>query len=366
MRGTRSLVVAATAGLAVAGAVVPASADTQSGRIDRGIVQQSLDRMAADGALGVQVRIGDRGHEFTARSGKAQLDRPDPVPLNGRFRAGSITKTFVSTVVLQLVGEGKIVLDVPVARYLPGLLPDGDRITVRQLLQHTSGLYNYTNALPRDPAGQLAIRYKHWEPEEVIALATAHPLDFEPGTSWNYSNTNYAVAGLVIRKVTGRTWGEEVKRRVLYPLGLTGTSVPGDQVTIPGPHAHGYVGAGDQVVDITELNASVAGAAGQLISTTADLGRFIDALVGGRLLKPAQQAELLKTTEASPEYGLGVDVFTLDCGTTVIGHNGGIAGYLTTMYTSSDRKAKLLASVNTAPRPGELDGEQDLFDEVFC
>ena len=210
--GKRGIALAAAVGLAVVGiggtAVAEPSVDQadRGERVDRQVVQRALDDMARTGAQGVQVRINDGRREFTARSGTAQVDSPSPVPTDGRFRVGSITKTFVSTVVLQLVGEGKVELDAPVQRYLPGLLPHGDRITVRNVLQHTSGLYNYTAALPLDPDGLLTIRYKTWTPAELVALSTARPLDFEPGTEWRYSNTNYVMAGCWWRRSpAGRT-----------------------------------------------------------------------------------------------------------------------------------------------------------------
>ncbi|MEO6086425.1 MAG: serine hydrolase domain-containing protein [Umezawaea sp.] len=251
--GVLGAVVGLTA-LAVGGT---ATADTDTAeRIDRGVVQRAIDKVAQNGAAGVQVRVTDGRRGFTARSGIAEWGGDRPVPPDGRFRIGSIKKVFVSTVVLQLVGEGKVDLDAPVARYLLGLLPDGDRITVRMLLQHTSGLYNYTNGLPLDPASFETIRYKHWEPEELVALATAKPLDFPPGTKWSYSNTNYIVAGMLVEKITGKPYAQAVERRVLQPLRLRDTSVPGDRVAVPGPHAHGYYKVGDQVVDITRLNPS--------------------------------------------------------------------------------------------------------------
>jgi D-alanyl-D-alanine carboxypeptidase len=366
--GKRGIALAAVVSLAAMGIGGTAVAEPgQAGRIDRGIVQAALDKLTSEGgAAGVQVRVTDGRHEFTARSGVAVIDTDRPVPLDGRFRVGSITKTFVSTVVLQLVGEGRVGLDDPVERYLPGLLPDGDKITVRMLLQHTSGLYNFTQALPLDPAGFEAIRYKHWEPEELVALATAKPLDFPPGTSWSYSNTGYVVAGLLIEKVTKRPYAAAVQQRVLRPLGLDDTVVPGDRTGLPGPHAHGYWSLGDQVVDITKLNPSVAYSAGEMISTTADLDRFIDALLDGRLLKPAQRAELTKTLPFTDGYGLGITSSQTPCGTTVWGHDGGIPGYVSFLASTEDTKTRLAGSVTTAPNDGTGAGFAELMAEVFC
>ncbi|MFD7657111.1 serine hydrolase domain-containing protein [Actinosynnema sp. NPDC059797] len=363
MKVKRGIALAAAVGLAVVGAGGTAVAAPGGDRVDREVVQRALDEMAATGAQGTQFRVVDGRREFTARSGTARVGSPRPVPVDGRFRIGSITKTFVSTVVLQLVGEGRVELDAPVSRYLPGLLPDGDRITVRHVLQHTSGLYNYTEALPLDPAEFESIRYKTWTPAELVALSTARPLDFEPGTDWSYSNTNYVVAGLLIEKVTGKPYGRSVEQRVLRPLGLRDTSVPGTRVEVPGPHAHGYVRVNGQVVDITELNPSVAWAAGEMISTTADLERFIDALLDGRLLRPAQQRELLTTVEG---YGLGIESTELPCGVTTWGHGGGIPGYSSVLMSTPDTRTRLAGSVTSAPDPGPVNGAEELLNEVFC
>ncbi len=365
--GKRIGVLGAVVGLAALAVGGTATADTATAeRIDRDVVQRAVDEVARNGAAGVQVRITDGRRGFTARAGVAEWGGDRPVPTDGRYRVGSITKVFVSTVVLQLVGEGKVDLDAPVSRYLPGLLPDGDRITVRMVLQHTSGLYNFTGGLPLDPAGFEAIRYEHWEPRELVAVATAQPLDFPPGTRWSYSNTNYVVAGLLIEEITGKPYARAVERRVLQPLGLRDTSVPGDRVGVPGPHAHGYVKVGDRVVDITRINPSVAHAAGEMISTTADLDRFIAAVAKGELLKPAQAAEMKKTTDVSPGYGLGLEQERLPCGATVIGHGGGIPGYSSLMLASQDGRVRLDASFTSSPDGGSGEGVDDLIAEVFC
>lgn len=363
----RGIALAAVVGMAALGIGGTAVAEPveAAGRIDRGVVQAALDELTTEGgAAGAQVRVTDGWDRFTARSGVAEIGKDKPVPLDGRFRIGSITKTFVSTVVLQLVGEGRVGLDEPVGAYLPGLVPDG--ITVRHLLQHTSGLHNYTQSLPLDPAGFETIRYQHWEPRELVAIATAKPLDFPPGTAWNYSNTNYVVAGLLVEEVTGRPYAEAVEKRVLRPLGLRSTSVPGDRVGVTGPHAHGYYQVDGKDVDVTRLNPSVAYAAGEMISTTADLDRFLDALLDGRLLAPAQLAELTRTTPVSGGYGLGIEATQLPCGVTVYGHGGGIPGYSSYLGGTRDTKTRLAGSFTSAPAGGTGAGLAELLNEVFC
>ncbi|MEU4801748.1 serine hydrolase domain-containing protein [Actinosynnema sp. NPDC023587] len=365
----RGIAVAAVAGLAALGMGGAAVAEPAAagGGIDRRAVQRAVDRMAgAGGAAGVQVRVVDGRQQFTARAGVAEWGTTRPVPVDGRFRVGSITKTFVSTVVLQLVGEGRVGLDEPVGGYLPGLLPDGDRITVRMLLQHTSGLFDYTTALPLDPAGFETIRFKRWTPQEIVSIATSKPLNFAPGTSFGYSNSNYAVAGLLIEEITGKPYGDAVSQRILRPLGLRDTSVPGHRHAIPGPHAHGYYAVAGEVVDVTRLNPSVAYGSGDIISSTADLDRFVDALLDGRLLKPAQRAELTRTLPFSQGYGLGFMRTELPCGVTVYGHSGGIPGYSSFTGSTEDTGTRLQGSFTHSPVGGDGEGMDELLDEVFC
>ena len=354
------LVAALTAATLLATAGVASAAPASAGQGQ--VVQQILDKLTTSGgALGTQARATGLG---TFRSGVATRDSRKPVPQNGTFRIGSVTKPFVSTVVLQLAGEGKVDLDAPVGRYLPGLI-DG-RITVRQLLQHTSGLYDYTEALPLDPAGFPSIRYKTWDSRELVAISVARPLGFEPGTQHSYSNTNYVVAGLLIEKITGRPYARAVEQRILKPLRLNDTSLPGNRVDVPGPHAHGYFpDAAGKPVDVTRLNPSWGGAAGEMISTTRDLDTFLAALLGGKLLRPSQQQELTRTTAASPDYGLGVSVTPLSCGTTVYGHDGSIHGYAAMMVGTSAKRLELSVTESaTAGDPG--DGYFKLLDTVFC
>ncbi|WP_394615751.1 serine hydrolase domain-containing protein [Lentzea sp. JNUCC 0626] len=335
-------------------------------QVDRRIVQEGLDELVAVGvATGTQAHVTDGRTRFSARSGTAETTSPRPVPFNGRFRAGSITKTFTSTVVLQLAGEGKIELDAQVDRYLPGLVDQ--RITVRQLLQMTAGLFNYTNALKFDPQGFEPDRFKSWTPEQLVAISTAQPLDFEPGTKWNYSNTNYVVLGLLIEKVTGRSYERAVEQRVLRPLRLNETRFPGDDVEIRGPHAHSYGIVDGRTVDTTRFNPSVFWGAGDVITTTRDLDTFYGALLTGKLLKPAQQAELTKTTAVSTDYGLGIFVDKAPCGTTIIGHSGGVPGYSSFAFSTPDLKRRVELSISAGIGTGDPNPAfGKLINEIFC
>ncbi|SDJ87269.1 D-alanyl-D-alanine carboxypeptidase [Lentzea albidocapillata subsp. violacea] len=352
------LVAALTAATLLATAGVASAAPAR-----QGAVQEIIDQLTkSGGALGIQARINGRD---TVRSGIAELGSRKPVPHNGTFRIGSVTKPFVSTVVLQLAGEGKLGLDAPVSRHLPGLVDH--RITVRQLLQHTSGLHNYTDSMPLDPAGFPSIRFRTWTPQELLAFSTSKPLDFEPGTRWSYSNTNYVVAGLLVEKITGRPFQQEVEQRILKPLRLKDTVLPGNSVEVPGPHAHGYFpDASGKPVDVTRLNPSWGWAAGEMISTTRDLDTFLTALLAGKLLKPMQQKELTKTSAVSPDYGLGVAVASLPCGTKIYGHDGQIHGYGTMMVGSPNGKRLELSITEAAGGGTPGDGYRRLLDQVFC
>ncbi|MFD8690915.1 serine hydrolase domain-containing protein [Streptomyces sp. NPDC059651] len=324
----------------------------------------------ADGAPGALVATRDGRGSSVLTSGVADVGSRASVRGDSRFRIGSMTKPFVATVVLQLVGQGCVDLDAPVERYLPGVVRghgnDGRVITVRMLLQHTSGLPDYLDHL--DPRDILGDPLAHHDTRDLVNLALAHPPTFEetgakPGSEWHYSNTNYLLAGMLIEKVTGHAYGEEIRRRVIEPLGLHDTSVPGDATSIPGPHPRGYVRPGEDapLVDITAFNPSVAGASGEMISSGADLNRFLDALVRGKLLRPAQLKEMMTTRPTGGDddraYGLGLESRTLRCGGGLYwGHGGDVFGYQTAGGATADgRQATVMTNVD----PGGPDAQDD-------
>jgi D-alanyl-D-alanine carboxypeptidase len=353
LRSGAAAAVAVVTGAATTPAVAAPPTSGKRSRVpDAAALQAALDAMADGAASGVMAEVRDPDWVWRGASGVAKLGTSRPVPVNGRFRVGSVTKSFVATVLLQLVGERRLALADPVDRWLPGVLPDGDQITVRHLLQHTSGVFNYTDRLselyPTVP-DLVASRYRTWRPNELLALTTGQPPLFEPGTSWSYSNTNYILLGLIVRRVTGNDYATEVRRRILLPLGLHDTEVPGTNPFIAGPHSHGYLPLerdGSLIpVDITVLNPSVAWAAGEMLSTTNDLNRFYGALNGGRLLRPALLAQM-RTSFLSADYGLGLQTLTLPGGITLWGHTGGIFGYLTVAMSTADGRRQLTASVN--------------------
>jgi D-alanyl-D-alanine carboxypeptidase len=272
------------------------------------------------------------------------------MPTTERIRIGSSTKTFTATVVLQLVGEHRIALDAPIARYLPGVVDrggyDGRKITVRQLLQHTSGLPDHVDALNWDDIESL--RYRHFTDRELVDLALGLP---PPAAAWSYSTTNYILAGMIVEKVTGHRIEDEVTRRIIGPLGLRDTYWPGDSPRIRGPHPRGYLDGRD----VTDFNMSFGGAGGALVSTLDDEDRFFRALLSGRLLPPAQLAEMVRTVPADPDrvwpgarYGLGLISTPLPCGGVFWGHGGTTPGFHTFGGVTPDGRGAQLV-VNDEP-----------------
>ncbi|MBW4718596.1 beta-lactamase family protein [Saccharothrix sp. SC076] len=331
-------------------------------------LQQDADRLLGYGAPGVLVRLDTPDRAYRVRGGVGDRVAGTPVPWGARFRIGSLTKTFVATAVLQLVGEGRLSLDDAVANLLPGVVTgghDGGRVTLRQLLQHTSGIADYTRRLDdlETREGFQRHRFRHLVPRDLVGLAMTLPPDFAPGTDWGYSNTNYVLAGMILEEVTGRRWREEVHARVLAPLGLRNTSTPGAVPVLPPPHARGYhrFAAGEPEVDVTVMNPSWADAAGEIVSTAEDVNRFLRALVRGELLAPAQLAEMRTTVPArrfeavwpGVRYGLGLLWIPNSCGGSWA-HGGDIHGFRTRNGVSPDGSRSVVVSLNTdnPARPG--------------
>jgi D-alanyl-D-alanine carboxypeptidase len=330
-----------------------AAAAHRPGVADHAAWHKALDDLVTAGVPGVTAEVHDAHGTWTGTSGKGDLDHRQLPPADGRFRAGSNTKTFVATTVLQLVAEKKVRLDAPIEHYLPHLVPNGQHITVRQLLSHRSGLFNYTDSLWGGSLEQMyTSRFRIWTPKELLAEAFRHAPYFAPGTAGHYSNTNYIVLGMLIEKVTGKSAEQEITDRILKPLGLRHTSFPDNSVRILGPHAHGYIrmnGPGSPLIDVTEENMSAASTAGSLISTTHDLNRFFSALIGGKLLPPAllHAMQDVKPLPGQSPYGLGLDRVTNPAYGTAYGHTGGTLGYTTYSYTTADHSRQVTFSLNT-------------------
>ncbi|MFB6752949.1 serine hydrolase domain-containing protein [Streptomyces sp. NPDC056353] len=362
--------VALSAALAAPAVAVPATDGHD-------VTRRALKAAVADGVPGVTATARDGHRTWSRTEGVGDLGTGEPRSERDRYRVGSITKTFVATVVLQLEAEGRLSLDDTVDEWLPGVVEGngnhGDRITLRQLLNHTSGIYNYTadeefarTHFARD--GFLEHRYDTVTPRQLVAIATAHEPDFAPGTDWRYSNTNYILAGMVIEEATGRPYAEEVRRRIIDPLKLRATSVPGTRVSLPRPSSRAYSKLAESATgptyDVTRLNPSMAGSAGEMISDSADLNRFYTALLRGRLLPAKQLAEMTTTVPAMPgaSYGLGLIKRELDCGVTVWGHGGGIHGSSSEAVTTRDGRHALAFNFN-----GDWSGDSDAVIEAeFC
>ncbi|MFI6051245.1 serine hydrolase domain-containing protein [Streptomyces violascens] len=344
---------------------------------DHRATQRAMDAAVAAGVPGVIGVAEDGRGRWTGEAGVADTRTGRERRAQDTFRVGSLTKTFVSTVLLQLEAEGRLSLDDSVDTWLPGLVRgngnDGRAITLRQLLNHTSGIYNYT----ADPDFQRLIfgpgffehRYDTWTPERLVRTALAHRPDFAPGTSWKYSNTNYILAGMVIQKVTGRSYAQEAERRILRPLNLRSTSFPGTDARMPQPSGRAYStlgGTPDRVYDVTELNPSAAGSAGEVVSDSLDLNRFYRALLGGKLLPPRQLAEMTTTVPSNEipnaSYGLGLMKVTLSCGTEVWGHSGGIHGSTSQAVVTKDAGHSLAFNFN-----GDWTGDSTkVIEAEFC
>jgi D-alanyl-D-alanine carboxypeptidase len=329
----------------------------------QGTLQRDVDAVHAAGVVGVLAEVVDHGHSTTARAGVARLGRNEPVPFDGRFRTGSVTKTFMATLVLQLVGQGKLTLDDTVEKWLPGVIRgngnDGRNISVRELLNHTSGLFDYTSDASfgqtlLTPDAFLANRFRHYTPRDLINIALSHAPVFAPGTGYAYASTNYIVAGEIIKAVTGKTWDVELRQRILEPLHLGDTVAPGDNPLILGPHLDGYhIYTSDPAqrayTDTTVDDMTWAGAAGALVTTTADVNRFYSALLSGRILRPAQLAEMKSASAAAPpSVGLGIGHQTLDCGTEMWGHTGQVMGYSTYVFSTGDGSRSVVLAMATS------------------
>ncbi|MEV4391093.1 serine hydrolase domain-containing protein [Nonomuraea sp. NPDC049607] len=325
---------------------------------ERPELQKIIQEIVDSGFVGMQLRVNDERGEWVGSAGVRELGDLAEPPTNGRFRVGSVTKTFTAALALSLVADGTIALDDLVDDHLPEYGLDR-RITVRMLLQHTSGVFNFTGEYYEDGTVVPGIvwsgkewvddRFRTYQPEELVRLALSKPARFEPGTDWSYSNTNYVLVRLLIEKVTGRPFAEEMRRRVLEPLGLKDTVVPGTDTEIAGPHAHAYYryeeDGQEKTVDVTRQNPSWISTGGDMISTTKDLHAFISGLLGGRLLPSHLLAEM---RDVHPKVGYGLGLFVQDTGTgggTVITHNGGIAGSAALMYSTPDGGTTLTASV---------------------
>ena len=375
---TAALTAATAMALAAALAVPAVAAGPVAAPGGHDATKRAVRAAVADGVPGVTVTVR-RGHgTWAATAGVGNLETGKPRSARDHYRIASITKTFVATVVLQLEAEGRLSLDDTVDTWLPGLVRgndhDGRRVTIRQLLNHTSGIFDYLE----DPGfqqtymtadGFMKHRFDEAAPEELLAIAMKNRPYFEPGASFAYSNTNYLLAARVIEKATGNDYGDEIDRRIIAPLHLTSTSVPTSRVTLPRPGSRAYSKLArtdtGPTYDVTELNPRLAYGSGQMVSSSADLTRFYSALLGGRLLPPEQLKKMKTTVGSSREtsrYGLGLVDRKLTCGVHVWGHDGGISGSNSDAVTSENGRHSLAVNFN-----GDWSGSTDAVIEAeFC
>ncbi|MFD3806193.1 serine hydrolase domain-containing protein [Streptomyces sp. NPDC058619] len=317
--------------------------------------------MAEAKVPGVLVSLSAPGKgEYVRAFGVADKATGAPMATDLFMRMGSETKTFTVTALLQLVDDGRVGLDDPIGTYVSGV-PNGDRITLRELAGMRSGLFNYSDdeaffkALTSDPRG-------NFSPRELLAFSFSHPVQFEPGAQFQYCNTNLILLGLVVEKVTGTPLAEYVNKEVVGPAGLKHTLFPRG-AEFPSPHAHGYTNqtASGKTEDTTDWNPSWAWAAGAMISDLADLRVWAESLATGRLLTPATQAQRLKTTPAGnlPDTGYGLGIFEAE---GWIGHNGSLPGYQSLTVYLPEAQATMVVLLNTdiayeGAEPSSLFGE---------
>ncbi|MCQ8190744.1 serine hydrolase domain-containing protein [Streptomyces rugosispiralis] len=332
--------------------------------------EEAVGRTVQDGFPGAVAYARRGGDEWRTAAGVADQATGEEARPEQRFRIASNTKAFVSTVLLQLEGEGRLSLDDSVEKWLPGVVQgngnDGKAITIRQLLNHTSGIYDpTTEASFFAPYLEDGDRDHVITPREVIARSVRHEPDFVPGKGWSYSNTNYLLAGLVIESVTHRSSPAEIRRRILAPLGLKDTSFPVTDPEVHGSHLHGYDLKGR---DMTRFSPSYDWTAGAMISTVDDLARFERALFDGELLGPDQRRELKTPVEfpGAPAYGLGVQRMEVPCATgegkeadplTAWETDGAGPGYTSVSLTTADGQRQLVLAATVYDLAAELEGE---------
>ncbi len=317
--------------------------------------KQVMQESVQLGTPGVLAKTSNNGKTNSYTAGVADLSTKKPIKSDYRFRIGSVTKTFTATTVLQLVGENRVQLDDPIEKWLPGLIQgngyDGNQITIRQLLNHTSGIAEYLKSKDAD----IMNSKKTYTAEEIVKIGLSLPSDFSPGKGWLYSNTGYVILGMLIEKITGNSYAEEIEKRIIEPLDLSNTFLPGNSPVIPGKnHARGYMKIDEtsELKDMTYYNPSLANAAGDMISNADDLNKFFSSLLGGKLLKERELKEMLTTVPIEGKglgdgYGLGIYETKLPNGVSVWGHGGAIPGFTTFIGGVMGGKHTLAANINS-------------------
>lgn len=376
-RRLRATAIAAAAALvlATAAAGVWLGSGGADARTPDDAVQQSLESLVDDGFPAALASLTDEeGNVSDYAAGVADLETGQEADADGYVRVGSNTKTYTAVVVLQLVQEGLIELDAPIENYLPGLVKgegiDSTKITVRNLLQHTSGLPEYTDGFAADIT---ALRDVYMSPRAVLDAGLAQPALFQPGERWEYSNTGYIVLGLLIEKVTQRPLGEQITERIVDKLDLKHTYFPqvGER-ELRGEHPKGYHrDLSGELIDISDMDPSWGWAAGQVVATPSDLNLFLRGLLDGKLLNEAMLTEMMTTVPADDlwddaEYGLGLIKYPLSCGGEVWGHGGDIAGFETRNGASVDGRAATVAVTALPWAFGDIEDEEAIFERALA
>ncbi|AUX39071.1 uncharacterized protein SOCE26_004530 [Sorangium cellulosum] len=332
---------------------------------------------ALDGTVALQevpggtaaVRFPD-GAVWTGATGLRRIDPPEPMAPGSVLRIGSVTKTFVSTVLLQLWTEGAIDLDAPLSTWLD-LVPDGDVVTLRQILNHTSGIPDYFESAAFLEA-LFAEPQRPWAPEELVAYGVAQEPYFAPGTGWRYSNTNYILAGLVLEAATGRPAVEELRRRVLDPLELGSTFLDASE-PVPVELARGYFSSEEITLldTTTRYHESQGWTAGSLVSSASDVARFMAALLdvgGGGLLEAPALAEMKTFLPLGHPtytgYGLGLFARESAIGPTY-GHGGATTGYLASAYYAPAKGVTVTVLLSLTGGSADADVVADALFEVL-
>jgi D-alanyl-D-alanine carboxypeptidase len=320
-------------------------------------LRQDLHRLTRAGVPGTValVRDGDRTRVLT--DGVADLRTRRAPSANTRFRIGSVTKPYVATVVLQLVQEGRLSLDDTVERWLPGAVPAGDQVSVRHLLGHRSGLYDFFDD-PRHMEPYLNGDFAFaWTPSELVGLATSHNPVFAPGERYGYSNTNTVIAGLIVEAVTGNDLGAELRTRLFAPLHLRRTTFATGQ-GMARPFAHGYLVTDAGLQDVTRVRPTHTWASGNIVSTAPEVARFFHALNSGRLLSAPLLAQMRNTAPLGHGSGVGLGVMSqrYACRGTFIGHDGAMAGYKSEARERLDGSRQFVLLTNSLTLHDEAGG----------
>jgi D-alanyl-D-alanine carboxypeptidase len=338
-------------------AAAPTASANGTGQPSAAEIQRALDDVVTAGAPGALalVRSGDRTLRLT--SGYGNLAPQTPIRVSDRTRIGGLSKSFTATVVLQLVGERRLALDDTLERWLPGVISNGAAITVRQLLNHTSGIYDYAGD-PTVLAPYLSGDLTHiFDPQFGVQVAAAHGPLFPPGSALAYSNTNTLLLAMIVERVTGNSFPSELRRRIVKPLGLRDTSYPMSS-EIGGSHVHGYLIFEEGPFDVTPWSPTLFGAGGAILSNVDDVADFYRALlrkrlVSQRLLKamktidPAATGGVPDAGILGGGWGLGLLREEFPCG-EAWGHDSETPGYMTAAWNSKNGNHQVVVVVNSS------------------